>query len=116
MGSFQTAGKNGYYWTMLSYLQDPAIYDVDKRVVPYTPNSLQTYADFYPLLSIGTILFVYINGNQVGKGKVINAAGLFYVRVPVPQGEFTLEVRDTTNKPIKREIFIGKNYAMLLEV
>lgn len=116
MGSLYTPGKNEYFWSMLSYLQDDNVYDNDRRVVPYTPSTLQTFADLYPTLSIGTVLFVYINGIKVSQGQVINADGFFSAKVSVPLGDFTLTVRDSVGNTVRQQLFVGKNYATFLEI
>lgn len=119
MGSFYTAGKNGYFWRLLNFLQDKHVYDNDRRVLPYTPALLQDYIDFFPDQYSAfptTVLSVYINNNFVTSANLNVPSGLLYVKLPVPKGDFTLQVRTQGGQVLRNEFYTAKNYAMFMEV
>jgi hypothetical protein len=119
MGAFLLPGKNGCYWTLLSYLQDGNTYISDNSLIPYTPNKLQTYTSFFPELwvdGITTTLSFWINGTLRGHANIFDATGMVYLDVIVPEGPFTLEIKNAKNEIISTEVFNAKNYAMFLDV
>lgn len=119
MGSFLSPGKNEYYWRLLEFLQDENVYDNDRRVLPFTPSRLQDYTDLFPDLFNPfpkTTLSVFINDQLAGLGTLNDPSGLLVVPIPVPLGEFTLEVRDDVGTVINREFYVSKNYATFFEI
>ena len=119
MGNLFTNGKNEYYWRLMSYLQDENVYVSDRRVVPYTPALLQDYVDFFPQLYTAfpvTTLSLFINNKLIGYGTLNDPSGLFYLKVSVPKGAFTLQVKNALGDVLRTEFYNAKNYAMFMEV
>ena len=117
MGSFFSPGKNEFYWAFLDSLADESIYAKDSRVIPNTPDYLQTYTDLFPTVLPGVTLYIFINGTLVGSGFVDPmGSGLFYAAIPTPNGEFVLEVRNQAGDVLTTDLFMAKNYAMFFDV
>ena len=120
MGSFFTPGKNEYFWRLAEFLQDENVYVSDKRLIAYTPDQLQPYMDEFPELFQGfpKRMEIYINDIFAAQGFLNDSQGTFVTDVPVPLGQFDLEVRDPDNggKVERKETYISKNYGLFLDV
>ncbi len=117
-GSFFSSGKNEYLWRFLASLS-PEIYLNDKSVVPYTPDCLQVYSSFFPdqyTVFPLTELSVVINDKLVATGKLQDPTGFFWTYVPVPKGNFKLEVKTASGTVLATEFYNSKNYATFFDV
>ena len=119
MGSFYSQGKNEYFWRFLAYLQDENVYANDKQTIPYTPAQQLYYTALWPQFYVAfpqTTLYVYVNNKLLGQGLLNDPSGLLYVAIPVPQGQFVLEVKTAAGRVLSTEVFEAKNYAMFFDV
>lgn len=116
-GSFFGAGKNEYYWRLLSALS-PDTYITDKTTLPYTPDNWLTYTIFLPQYASTppdpeTILYLYIDGLLINSAKVAYTTGFTYFpSVAIPKSNFNLQLRTSAGSVVINEYYNGKNYAL----
>lgn len=112
MGAFLYPGNKESYLRFLASLS-PDVYVTDKTAIPYSQNL--TYFANLPQYE-GATLTVYINDARVGFETVAQGGIFTIANLPIPFGNFNLQVRTPENKLLLNEFYNSKNYALFFAV